>query len=125
MIRRSMPGGVRALLIALFFLAGTGSIVHAADPQSTQQKMIEGKVLGPGDVAASGAIVYLQSAKTNEIKSYIATADGGYRFGQMAIDTDYTLWAELRGKKSATKTITAFANKKQLQINLRITDKIK
>jgi Carboxypeptidase regulatory-like domain len=110
------------LSLAICSLAGSTELALTASVQAetAQQKVVQGKVLDDSDVAQPGAIVYLKSAKSDSIKSFIATEDGGYRFGQLATDTDYTLWAELHGKKSATKTITAFDSKKDYQINLHL-----
>jgi len=119
---RSSSLRTAAMAVALGMVAGGATITFPlpAVAATAAQKVIQGKVLGDGDAPAPGAIVYLKNGKSNDIKSYIAGADGGYRFGQLATDTDYTVWAELHGKKSATKTITAFNNKKQFDIDLRL-----
>lgn len=88
--------------------------------QSRALKSLDGKVLGIGDVPLSGAIVYLQDSKTNSIRSFISTADGSYRFGQVAPDTDYQVWAEYKGVKSPTKAISSFDSRKQVTIDLHI-----
>jgi hypothetical protein len=88
--------------------------------QSNAQRVVEGKVVDSSDQPISEAVVYLKDAKTNTIKTGITTPDGKYRFGQLATDTDYTLWAQYQGKKSSTKSISSFDSKKQFNINLKI-----
>jgi hypothetical protein len=88
--------------------------------QSCTPKSLEGKVLGNSDVPLSGAVVYLQDSKTNSIRSFIATADGSYRFGQVSPDIDYQVWAEYKGVKSPTKAISSFDSRKQVTIDLHI-----
>lgn len=111
-----IPGLIPAAMVA----SGFSSLCAAAAADTAPQKVIQGKVLDDGDAPQPGAIVYLKSAKSNEIKSYIADATADYRFGQLAPDTDYTLWAELHGKKSAVRTIPAFDTRKQSTINLHV-----
>jgi hypothetical protein len=103
--------------LALFVLILAAGVMLG---QSRTPKSLDGKVLGNGDVPLSGAIVYLQDSKTNNIRSFIATADGSYRFGQISPDTDYQVWAEYKGVKSPTKAISSFDSRKQVTIDLRI-----
>lgn len=114
----------RAVMFLALCSAGIGAAAAVggdAYAETVQQKVIQGKVFDDGSVPQPGAIIYLRSVKANSIKSYIAAPDGGYRFGQLATDTDYMLWAELHGKKSAVKTVTAYDNKRQFFIDLHLT----
>jgi len=86
----------------------------------TPQKVVEGKVVGSSSQPQSGAIVYLKNTKTGDIKSFISTADGSYRFGQLSPDVDYEIWAEYNGRKSNTKTISSFDSKKLLDYQLKV-----
>ena len=118
------------LAAALAFAPVAGAALVCLQPsvaaaESATQRVIQGKVYDSGEVPQPGAIIYLKSAKTNTIKSYIATEDGSYRFGQLTTEADYSLWAELRGRKSAVKSISAFDSKKQFLINLHLSDKEK
>jgi hypothetical protein len=88
--------------------------------QAAAQRVVEGKVLLGSGGAAQGAIVYLKNAKTLEVRTYISTADGGFRFGQLTSDSDYTIWAEYQGKKSKEKTISSFDTKKTFEITLKV-----
>ena len=86
----------------------------------TTQKVVQGRVVGAGDKPQSGAIVYLKNDKTNDIKSFISTSDGTYRFGQLSPDIDYEVWAEYQGKKSPIKTVSSFDSKKTLSYELKV-----
>ena len=103
------------LFLALSFLA--------LAPYSTAQagqKVVAGKVVGSSNQPQSGAIVYLKDTKTEQIKSFISTADGSYRFGQLSPDVDYEIWAEYQGRKSSTKTISSYDSKKSLDYQLKV-----
>lgn len=111
--------GIYSLVLAVVFLICTG----VAFAQSAT-KTLTGRVLNAADAALPNAVVYLQDLKTNNIRSFISTQDGGYRFGQLSVDTDYSVWAEFQGKKSSTRSITSFDSKKQIVLELKIkTDK--
>jgi D-serine deaminase-like pyridoxal phosphate-dependent protein len=86
----------------------------------TAQRVVQGKVELASGGMAKGAIVYIKNAKTLEVRTYISTDDGSYRFGQLNSDVDYTVWAEYQGKKSKERTISAFDTKKLFNIPLKI-----
>jgi hypothetical protein len=102
-------------LAAVLFLALAG-----AAAQNIKYKSLDGKVVGNGDVPLPEALVYLQDSRSNNIRTFIATQDGSYRFGQIAPDVDYTVWAKYKDAKSSTKTISAYDSRQQLTIDLHI-----
>jgi Carboxypeptidase regulatory-like domain len=96
------------------------ALPNAATAQAAADRVVQGKVeLSSGD-AAKGAIVYIKNGKTLEVRTYISTADGSYRFGQLRPDADYTVWAEYQGKKSKEKAVSSFDTKKVFNIVLKI-----
>jgi hypothetical protein len=111
---------VRSSVFLLSFLALATAFALA---QSSAAKSLQGKVLGSGESPLSGAIVYLQDSKSNSIRSFISTNDGSYRFGQLASDTDYQVWAQYKNAKSPTKTISSYDSRKQVTIDLHVTAK--
>jgi hypothetical protein len=90
--------------------------------QQQAQRVVQGKVEDKADAPIKGAVVYLQDGHTLSVKSYVSGADGSYRFGQLAQNTDYQLWAEFPagGKKSAVKNISSFDTKTEFNITLKI-----
>ncbi len=103
-----LPAGATVLLLSETAVA------------QTRAKTIEGKVLDSGTAALPGGIVYLQDQKTNIVKTFIATADGSYRFGQLPADTDYKIWAEYKGQKSKEKLISSFDTKMNVTLDFHI-----
>ncbi|MGB9032855.1 MAG: carboxypeptidase-like regulatory domain-containing protein [Acidobacteriaceae bacterium] len=81
---------------------------------------LQGKVLDGKDAPINGAIVYLQNSRNNDIKTFLSGDDGSYRFAALSDDTDYTLWAAYKGKKSPTKTISSFDTRKLVVVDLHI-----
>jgi Carboxypeptidase regulatory-like domain len=108
-----------------FYLLALVLLLLCAVPSLAQQKSrtIEGTVSTKAGALVSGAIVYLKNNATLSVKSYITTADGVYRFGQVPMDADFQVWAESNGQKTATKTISAFDSKQNWTIQLRLSDK--
>lgn len=99
-------------------MGGTGG----SSPKKTRptSKMLTGSVLDKSDQPVPGAVVYLKNMKTLAVKSFFAQKDGAYRFPQLALNTDYEVYAEKDGKKSDTKAISQFDDKYAPTINLRI-----
>ena len=88
--------------------------------QTQTDRVVQGKVVDKSDAGVKGATVFLKDGHTLAVKSYIASDDGSFRFGQLAQNTDYQLWAESNGKKSAVKSISSFDTRNQINIDLKI-----
>jgi hypothetical protein len=112
------------VLIALccmtaFFVAVPRRAVFAQQ-RGNVQRVVQGKVFDAGNAPIKGAVVYLKDGRSLAVKSFFSDDEGGYRFGQLSQNTDYEIWAENNGKKSAVKTISSFDSKNQFNINLKI-----
>ena len=102
-----------------FFAAAPGGAVFAQQ-RGNAQRVVQGKVVDSGNAPIKGAVVYLKDGRSLAVKSYFSDDEGGYRFGQLSQTTDYEIWAENNGKKSAVKTVSSFDSKSQFTINLKI-----
>lgn len=91
-----------------------------AEQRGPEQRVVQGKVVNGDNAAVTGAVVYLKDDHSLAVKSYITDDNGEYRFGQLAQNTDYEIWAESNGKKSSVKSISSFDSKNQFFINLKI-----
>jgi len=85
-------------------------------------KTVIGTVTDKADQPIPGAVVYLKNSKTLAVKSFFTQQDGSYRFPQVALNTDYEIWAEKEGKKSDSKSISQFDDRPNPTINLRIKE---
>ena len=84
------------------------------------QRVVQGKVVDSAGAGMKGATVYLKDGHTLAVKSYVASDDGSYRFGQLAQSADYQLWAEASGKKSGVKNISSFDTRNEFNITLKV-----
>ena len=90
----------------------------AAQQRGPVQRVVQGKVTDHENAPVKGAVVYLKDGRS--VKSFIANDQGEYRFGQLAQNTDYEIWAEHDSKKSDVKTISSFDSKNQFYIDLKM-----
>jgi hypothetical protein len=113
-----------SVVLGLGLLAATTSVVAPAALMAQQrgavQRVVQGKVQDKGGAGLKGAVVYLKDNHASTVKSAISDDDGSYRFGQLAQNTEYEIWATLNDKKSATKSISSFDSKNAFTINLKI-----
>jgi hypothetical protein len=112
---------VRVALAALVMVG----IAAAASPSEPKDKpatgrMLTGKVLDKHDKPVINSIVYLSNTRTHAVTSYIVGPDGSYQFPELSPNVDYEVYAQYQGRKSDTKTVSQFDDRKQVNIVLRI-----
>jgi hypothetical protein len=105
--------------IAIFSVAVQGAALFAQQ-RGPAQRVVQGKVVDGANAPIKGAVIYLKDSRTLAVKSFFSDDEGGYRFGQLSQNSDYEIWAEYNGKKSAVKTISSFDSKNLFNINLKI-----
>ena len=121
----------RLIAMAAMFLASGGFFaITAARATGIEQRgsqsesrTLTGHVTSAQNEPLQKAIVYLKNTKTLAIKTYISEGDGSYRFSGLASNVDYEVYAEHEGAHSDTKTLSAFDNRKQANINLKLRSK--
>ena len=119
----------RNLMLAAILVSGalvSASLAQSfavADKSGDHGRNVTGQVLTKSDSPISEAIVYLKNTKTLTIKSFITEKDGGYRFHGLSQNVDYEIYADYRGQKSSTKTISSFDNRNNITLNIRIDTK--
>ena len=114
----------RCQVIAMvLLLVGLAAAAPYAKDKGTTGRLLTGKVLDKHDNALPDAVVYLSNTRTRAVKSYIVGADGTYRFPELSPNIDYEVYAQYKGQKSDTKTVSQFDDRKQVNIILRIDAK--
>ena len=88
--------------------------------QNIGDRTVAGTILNESAQPVVVATVFLKNEKTKAIRSYISTADGHFRFSQVDMSVDFDLWAEKDGKKSATKTVSSWDDRKEFISDLKL-----
>lgn len=109
-----------ALALALLTAGVASAIAPRAAAQDFGYRQMQGKVYGDHGQPINGAVVYLSNSRNDNVKTYISDTDGSYRFAGLADDTNYTVWAAYKGKKSSRRTLTTFDQRKQVYFDLHI-----
>jgi hypothetical protein len=110
-------------MAALLVGGATYVLVRPATATAAERetsRSVSGTVLSKNDAALNGAVVYLKNTKTLAIKSYIADDRGQFRFNSLSSNVDYELYAEYNGVRSGTKTVSAFDNRKSVELTLHV-----
>ena len=113
---KSRWGLACALLLSLALAAP----VWAQRNSQGQFRNVSGHVYGDNDAPLDNAIVYIKNTKTLAVKTYITGADGTYRFSGLSTTVDYELYAEYKGKRSSTKTLSSFDDRAEATLNIHI-----
>jgi hypothetical protein len=107
-------GGCRKAVAVQLFLTLIFSIVVLV----AGNRVVQGKVIDAKGKPVVGAAVYVKDMRKLTVRSFVSTPDGGFRFGSLSADTDYEVWADLKGHKSETKTTSSFDTKKVFDFTL-------
>jgi hypothetical protein len=123
MSRAGLVAATALSLLAFGALSGgprNSFISSAAWAQNIGMRTVSGTVLNAASQAVPNATVFLQNDKTKTIRSFDSTADGHFQFSQVDMSTDFDLWAEKDGKKSATKTVSSWDARKDFVSDLKL-----
>ena len=111
------------LTVACALLIAMGAVAAHASPDKKDKsagRLVFGKVLDQADSPLSDAIVYLTNTRTRAVKTYIVGQDGTYRFPALSTAIDYEVYAQYKGHKSDTKSVSQFDDRPQVYLDLRI-----
>jgi hypothetical protein len=122
-ISKALRMSLAALAVALLCQGQIQAPVVGQNTGTTRS--IQGLVVSASGKPIAGAIVLLKDTKTLQVRSYIAQADGGYRFYGLSTDINYQLRAEANGMTSKMKTVSVFDSHKVVKLNLKLTKKMK
>lgn len=111
-----------ALIVALGLAASLPS--SAQDKKGDAQlRTIRGTVLDKDETPTPSGVVYLLNVKTQAVKTYIADEAGNYRFSGLDPNVDYEVHAEHNDMTSATRTISSFDSRRDVELVLKLSHK--
>jgi hypothetical protein len=109
------------IILLLVALATTANLSAGKEKEkATIGRLLTGKVLDKHDNPVVDAVVYLSNTRTHTITTYIVGPDGSYRFPELSPNVEFEVYAQYKGLKSDTKTVSQFDDRKQINIVLRI-----
>jgi hypothetical protein len=108
--------------VACALLVAMSAIANASPDKKDKStgRLLLGKVLDPQDNPLPDAVVYLTNTRTRAVKTYIVGQDGTYRFPALSTAIDYEVYAQYKGHKSDTKSVSQFDDRPQVYLDLRI-----
>ena len=116
---------IQAVAVACAVLVILGAVSSAAFDKKDKAvgRLLFGKVLDPQDNPLADAIVYVTNTRTRAVKTYIVGADGTYRFPALSTAVDYEVYAQYKGRKSETKSVSQFDDRSQVYLDLKVVIK--
>ena len=109
-----------AVTCALLVMLGSVSSASPDKKDKTVGRPVFGKVLDPQDNPLPDAVVYVTNTRTRTVKTYIVGPDGTYRFPALSTAVDYEVYAQYKGHKSDTKSVSQFDDRSQVYVDLKI-----
>lgn len=110
----------RAIAIVLLLVGLAAAAAPTPKDKGPSGRLLTGKVFDKRDNPLPNAVVYLSNVRTRAVKSYIVGGDGSYRFPELSPNIDYEVYAQYKGQKSDTKTVSQFDDRKQVNIILKV-----
>ena len=116
------PSLIKAVCMGCALFAALGVLANATPDKKDKSvgRLVFGKVLDPQDNPLADAVVYVTNTRTRAIKTYIVGPDGTYRFPALSTAVDYEIYAQYKGHKSETKSVSQFDDRSQVYLDLKV-----
>jgi Carboxypeptidase regulatory-like domain len=114
------------LIAALFILAAwcpVSTPARAQDQKEPELRTVHGSVIDKAENPVPSSIVYLKNMKTQAVRTYIADDTGDYRFSGLDPNVDYEIHAEHNDMESATRTISSYDSRRDINLSLKLSHK--
>jgi hypothetical protein len=113
----------RFLFLAAILALASATVIAQDAKHESQLRTVHGTVLDKSENPVSESVVFLKNTRTNVVRSSYTDNTGKYRFSGLDLNTDYEIHAEKEGFQSATRTVSSFESRKDINLNLKIDKK--
>ena len=117
----------RARIAGLMLLLAVGlavaSSINARAAQEVELRTVHGSVVDKDENPVPSSVVYLKNVKTQGVKTYIADDSGNYRFSGLDPNVDYEIHAEHNDLESATRNISSYDSRRDINLVLKLSRK--
>ena len=113
----------RFAFIAAILCLGAGMAFAQDAKKEAQLRTVHGVVLDKSENLIAESVVFLKNTRTNVVRSSYTDNTGKFRFSGLDPNADYEVHAEKDGFQSATRTVSSFDSRKDINLNLKIDKK--
>ena len=89
----------------------------------SQLRTIHGSAIDKDENPVPSSVIYLLNVRTQAVKTYIADDAGSYRFSGLDPNVDYEVHAEHDDTMSATRTVSSFDSRRDIEVILKLNRK--
>jgi len=118
-----MSGRLPLTLLAIFAVALVVSTSAQDKKAETQLRTVHGTAVDKDDNPVPSSVIYLLNVRTQSITTRIADDSGTYRFSGLDPNADYEVHAEHDDLTSATRTISSFDSRRDIEVILKLSHK--
>ena len=112
-----------AFLLAVVLAAAFPAFSRPGNDDQAQLRTVHGSVVDKGENPVPASVVYLKNLKSQSVKTYIADDAGNYRFSGLDPNVDYEVHAEHNNLESATRTVSSFDSRRNIEVILKLNRK--
>ena len=111
------------VLVALSLVVSLPLAAQEDKKAEAQLRTLHGSVVDKDETPVASSVVYLLNVRTQAVKTYIADDAGVYRFSGLDPNVDYEIHAEHNELHSATRTLSSFDSRKDIEVVLKLSHK--
>ena len=107
----------------LFFVLAVAVPSRSQQDKQPDLRTVHGSVLDKDENPVPESVVYLLNKKSLAIRTTNVDDEGKYKFAGLDPNVDYEIHAEHNDLMSATRTISSFDSRRDMELTLKLTHK--